>query len=109
MIATFFPLGFVTDSVAQAITISPEGAVTNVEGNTLTVNCTDGTTEGVAALVLRENNNSMIAAIIPSEVKGAVRSYYLPVDRTRNGNIYDCQSLVTTVVSQVMTLTVICK
>ena len=85
------------------------GAVTAVEGSTLTINCTDGVNIG-NGLVLRENGVQLIANNTPpTEVNGVVRIYHLPVDRTRDGNMYDCASLITAMLSPVITLTVVCE
>ena len=96
-------------SVAQTVTIDPVGAVTAVEGNNLTITCTDGVNGGNTVL-LRENGTLLTGdSAPPNEVTGMVNIFQLPVDRTQNGNRYDCQSLVTGMVSPVMTLTVTCK
>ena len=102
-------LGVLGISVAQTVTIDPVGAVAAVEGDNLTITCTDGVNAG-AALGLRGNGVLLTGGSVPSnEVNGMVRIFQLPVDRTQNGNRYDCESLITGMVSPVMTLTVTCK
>ena len=96
-------------SVAQTVTIDPVGAVTAAEGDNLTITCTDGVNAGNTVL-LRENGTLLTGDSIPSnEVTGMVNIFQLPVDRTQNGNRYDCESLATGMVSSVMILTVTCK
>ena len=95
--------------MAQTVTIDPEGTVTVVEGNNLTINCTDGVNSG-GGLVLRENGVQLTGnSTPPTEVNGVIRIYHLPVGRTKDGNTYDCVSLLTTIVSPVITLTVVCE
>ena len=95
--------------MAQTVTIDPVGAVTVVEGNNLTITCTDGVTMGFG-LILRENSQQLIGDDTPpNEVNDTVRIFQFPVDRTRDGNTYECLQLLTAVVSSQTTLTVICK
>ena len=101
----------VVASVAQTVTIDPVGAVTAVEGSTLTITCihTDGTTSGVG-LLLRLNGVRLPAGSIPpNTVTDATRVFHLPVDRAKNGNTYDCSSALTAGVSADITLTVTCE
>ena len=96
-------------SLAQTVTINPVGAVTVVEGNNLTITCSDGVTEGTR-FVLRENSVQLIGHNIPpNEVNGTMHIFQLPVDRTDNGNTYDCLQLFTAMVSSQISLNVICK
>ena len=93
-------------SVAQTVTIDPVGAVTVVEGNNLTITCTDGVSVG-NRFVLRENGVRLTGDNTPpTEVNGTVRILHLPVDRTKDGNTYECEEILTGMVSAVMTLTV---
>ena len=105
-----FRVGLLAVSAAQTITIDPMGVVTAVEGNNLTINCTDGVNSG-DSLVLRENGVQLILAnnTPPNEVNGVIRIFHLPVNRTKNGNMYDCLSLITAMESPVITLTVVCE
>ena len=87
-------LGVLGVSVAQTVTIDPVGAVTAVEGNNLTITCTDGVNAG-AALGLRENGVLLTGGSVPlNEVNGTVRIFQLSVDRTQNGNTYNCVSFL---------------
>ena len=101
-------LGVLGVSVAQTVTIDPVGAVTAVEGDNLTIICTDGASAGMQ-LALRENRVLFLDNAPPNEVNGMARTFQLPVDRTKDGNTYDCEQVVTGMVSPVMTLTVTCK
>ena len=95
--------------MAQTVTIDPVGAVTAVEGNNLTITCTDGVNGGNTVL-LRENGTLLTGdSAPPNEVTGMVNTFQLPVVRAQSGNRYDCQSLRTGIVSPVITLTVTCK
>ena len=94
--------------MAQTVTIDPVGNVTVVEGNNLTITCTDGVNEG-STLILVENGSLLIGNNTPpNEVNGVVRVFYLPVDRMKSGNTYVCESATDTT-SLVMKLTVTCK
>ena len=96
-------------SLAQTVTIDPVGAVTVVEGNNLTITCTDGVNGG-NGLLLRENNTQLIGDNTPpNQVNGTMHIFQLPVDRTDNGNTYDCLQLFTAMVSSQISLNVICK
>ena len=102
-------LGVLGLSVAQTVTIDPVGAVTAVEGNNLTITCTDGASAGTA-LGLRENGVLFTGRDAPSnQVNGSARIYQFLVGRAQNGNRYDCVQLFTANVSPVMKLTVTCK
>ena len=102
-------LGVLGVSVAQTVTIDPVGNVSAVEENNLTITCTDGVNAGTI-FGLRENGVLLTGGSVPSnEVNVVVRIFQLSVDRTQNGNRYDCESLITGMVSPVMTLTVTCK
>ena len=99
-------------SLAQSepVTIDPEGPVTVVEGNNLTINCTDGANHR-SALVLRENGVLLTGSRAPpSIVTGSMRTFNLLVNGTRNRTTYDCVSGLTGVSSgNNITLTVACK
>ena len=101
-------IGFVVVSVAQTVTIDPVGAVTVVEGDNLTITCTDGVNIGTVFALL-ENGVPSLGGNTPNEVNGMVRIFHLSVDRTKDGNTYYCVSLFTAMVSPVITLTVTCK
>ena len=84
------------------------GNVTVVEGNNLTITCTDGVNG--STLILVENGSLLIGANTPpNEVNGVVRVFYLPVDRMKSDNTYVCESVLTATTSPVMKLTVTCK
>ena len=101
--------GVVVVSVAQEVTITPVGNVDVVEGTILTITCTDGSSIG-SILSLRRNGVSLVGDDVPpNEVNGTVRIFRLPVNRTQDGDMYDCQSVLTATVSQVITLSVACK
>ena len=91
------------------VIIDPVGDITAVEGNNLTISCTGGANQG-ATLILRENGIQLVQdAQPPAETNDATRIFHLPVDRTRNGNTYDCESGITGMVSSTLTLSVTCK
>ena len=95
--------------MAQTVTIDPVGGVTVVERNNLTITCTDGVNVGNRFL-LRENSVRLTGSNTPpTEVNGMVRIFHFPVDRTKDGNTYECEEVVDGAVSAVMTLTVACK
>ena len=83
------------------------GAVTVVEGDNLTITCTDGVNAGTA-FGLRQNDVPLTGDT-PNEVNGILRIFQLPVDRTKDGNTYNCERLIMIMMSPVMTLTVTCK
>ena len=93
-------------SLAQTVTIDPVGAVTVVEGNNLTITCTDGVNAG-NGVGLRENNVQVTN--FTTEVNGTARIFQLPVVRERNGNTYRCEDVILGMMSAVMTLTVTCE
>ena len=96
-------------SVAQTVTIDPVGGVTVADGNNLTITCTDGVYYGYT-IRLRENGDLLFGGNTPpNEVNGVVRVFELPVNLTKNGNIYECESLRTGATSPAITLTVTCK
>ena len=98
-------------SLAQTVTVDPMGAVTVVEGNNLTITCTctDGVNAG-ADIFLRENGIQLPAGDdSPNEVNSTVRIFRLPVDRTDNGNTYDCLQVNTAVNSSQIHLIVHCE
>ena len=102
-------IGVLGVSVAQTVTIDPVGNVTVVEGNNLTITCTDEVNGG-NTLILLENGSQLIGDNIPpNEVNGVVRVFYLTVDRMKSGNTYVCESVLTATTSPVMELTVTCK
>ena len=95
--------------MAQTVTIDPVGDVTVVEGNNLTITCTDGVNAGNTVL-LRENGTLLLGGNTPPNVAtGLVHIYQLPVVRAQSGNRYDCESGTTGIVSLVITLTVTCE
>ena len=96
-------------SVAQTVTISPVGAFTVVEGNNLTITCTDRNSSG-STLRLREDGVELIGNNFPlNTVSDLMRTFALPVDRTRNGTTYDCYSGTTLMSSEAITLIAACK
>ena len=102
-------LGVFGVSVGQTVTIDPVGAVSVVEGNNLTITCTDGVNAG-NRIVLRENGVLITGDNTPpTEVNGIVRIYHLPVDRTKNANTYNCRHATRGTMSAVITLTVTCE
>ena len=102
-------VGLLGVSLAQTVTINPVGAVTVVEGNNLTITCTDEVNTG-SGLNLRENGVLLIGnGTPPNEVNGAVRTFQLPVDRTKDGNTYDCLQVITAMTSPQIDLNVICE
>ena len=97
-------------SVAQTVTIDPVGAVTVVEGNNLTITCTDHGANMGNDFLLRENGVHLTGGSTPpSELIGTARIYRLPVDRTKNGNTYNCEDLIAGMMSALITLTVTCE
>ena len=95
--------------MAQTVTIDPVGAVTVVEGNNLTITCTDGVSAG-NNFFLRENGVPLTGGNTPpSEVNGTVRTFHLLVDRTKDGNTYNCEQVTQGTMSAVLTLTVTCE
>ena len=104
-------LAVVVASVAQTVTIDPVGAVTAVEGNTLTITCTftDGVTSG-RFILLRQNGVLLTGDDLPpTTVTDAMRFFPLPVDRMKNGNTYDCISGLGPEETPDITLTVTCE
>ena len=95
--------------MAQTVTIDPVGAVTAVEGNNLTITCTDGVNAGNTVLLFENGVLLLGDNIPPNEIIELVHTYQLPVVRAQSGNRYNCESLVTAVMSPVITLTVTCK
>jgi len=96
-------------SVAQTVTIDPVGPVTVVEGNNLTITCTDGVNMG-NDYNLYENGVQLTGGNAPpSELIGTARIFHLPVDRTKNGNTYRCEDVIAGMMSAVLTLTVTCE
>jgi len=96
-------------SVAQAVIISPVGAVTVVEGNSLPITCTDGTSVGSTMRLREEGMEFTGNSTPPNSVLDLTRTFTLLVNRTRNGKTYDCFSATTRMSSEVITLTVACK
>ena len=103
-------LGVLGVSVAQTVTIDPVGAFTVVDGNNLTITCTDHGANMGNDFLLRENGVHLTGGNTPpSELIGTARIFHLPVDRTRNGNTYNCEDLIRFMMSAVLTLTVNCE
>ena len=95
--------------MAQSVTIDPEGDVTAIEGSLVNITCTDGVYPG-SSLFLRENGVIIPGGDLPpNEVNGTMRFYHITVSRTQDGNMYDCESLVTALRSPVVTFNVACK
>ena len=94
-------------SLAQTVTIDPVGAVTVVEGNNLTINCSHDVAYMGNDFVLLENG--VLLTALPSELIGTARIFYLPVDRTKNGNTYRCADVIAGMISEVVTLNVTCE
>ena len=102
-------LGVLGISLAQTVTIDPAGVVTVVEGNNLTIACTDGVNAGNDFFLL-ENGVRLTGNSQPHTQKnGMARIFHLPVDRTKNGNTYRCRDMIAGMMSEVMTLTVTCE
>ena len=96
-------------SLAQKVTIDPVGAVTVVEGSNLTINCTDGVNVW-NDFSLFENGVQLTGGNAPpSELIGMARIFYLPVNRTNNGNTYRCRDMIAGMMSEVLNLTVTCE
>ena len=96
--------------MAQTVTIDPVGPVTVVEGNILNITCTDHGANVGNDFLLRENGVHLTGANAPpSELVGTARIYRLSVNRTKNGNTYNCQDLIRFMMSAVLTLTVNCE
>ena len=96
-------------SVAQTVTIDPVGPVTAVDGNNLTITCTDGVNEG-ERFFLRENGVRLAGGNTPlTQVNGLVRIFQLSVDRAKNGNSYECEELVHGMISAMLSVTVACE
>ena len=88
--------------MAQIVTIDPVGNVTVVEGNNLTITCTDGVNEGSTLILLEDGSQLIGNNTPPNEVNGVVRVFYLTVDRMESGNTYVCASVLTVTTSPVM-------
>ena len=102
-------LGVLGVSVAQTVTIDPVGLVTVVEGNILNITCTDGTNVR-NDFILHENGVRLKGSNTPpSEMIRTARIFHLPVDRTKNGNTYNCEDVIAGMMSAVITLTVTCE
>ena len=102
-------IAVVVVSVAQ--TVDPVGAVTAVEGSTLTTTCThmDGTTTGVGIL-LRQNGELLTGDdLLPTTASDAMCVFHLPVDRMKDGNTYHCSSTFNPREFPDITLTVTCE
>ena len=103
-------LGVLGISLAQTVTIDPVGPVTVVEGNNLTITCSDdGANMGNDFFLLEDGVRLTGGNAPPSKLIGTARIYHLPVDRTKNGNTYRCEDVITGIMSAVMTLTVTCE
>ena len=95
--------------MAQNVTIDPVGAVNVVEGNNLTITCTDGVSVGNSFFLI-ENGVSLTGGNTPpTEVNGTVRTFHLLVDRTKDGNTYNCEQVTRGTMSAVLTLNVTCE
>ena len=106
----FVTIGVLGISLAQTVTIDPVGPVTVVEGNNLTITCTDhGANAGNDFSLLENGVRSTGGNQPPSELIGTARIFYLPVDRTKNGNTYRCGDVIAFMMSAVLTLTVTCE
>ena len=111
LLATCVPcIGVLGVSMAQTVTIDPVGPVTVVEGNNLTINCTDGNSSG-STMRLREDGIELISSSAPPYVTvNLTRTFALLANRTKNANSYDCFSATRNVSSLgTITLTVACK
>ena len=110
LLTTCFPcIGVLGVSMAQTVTIDPVGAVTVVEGNNLTINCTDGNSSG-STMRLRENGIDLTGSSAPPNVTvNETRTFALLADRARNAKLYSCSSTTTGMFSETITLTVACK
>ena len=93
-------------SVAQTVTINPVGAVTVVEGNNLTITCTDGMESG-GNFGLSETDVQVTG--VATEVNGMERIFQLSVDGTKNGSTYRCEDVISGMVSAQMILNVTCE
>ena len=102
-------LGFLGVSVAQTVTIDPVGPVTVVEGNNLTITCTDGVNADNDFSLFENGVQLTEGNAPPSELLEMARIFHLPVDRTKNGNTYRCEDVIAGMMSEVMTLTVTCE
>ena len=101
-------VGLLGVSLAQTVSINPVGAVTVVEGNNLTITCTDGVNG--TRFLLRENNMQLIGDNTPpNELNGTMHIFRFPVNRTKDGNTYDCLQVITAMFSSLIDLNVICK
>ena len=102
-------IGVLGVSVGQSVTIDPEGDVTVIEDSLVNITCTDGENLG-SSLSLRENGVILTGGDVPpNEVHGTMRIYRITVSRTQDGNRYDCESVLTTLTSPVVTFNVTCK
>ena len=93
------------------VTISPQGLVTDVEGKNLTINCTDGMSSG-STMRLQENGVQLTNsnALPDNLVVDQLRTFALPLNRSKNGNIYKCISVTTgNMSSGAINLNVACK
>ena len=101
-------VGLLGVSLAGTVSIDPVGAVTVVEGNILTITCTDGVNG--TRFLLRENNTQLVGDNTPpNEVNGTMHIFRFPVDRTKDGNAYDCLQAIIAMTSPQIDLNVICK
>ena len=101
-------VGLLGVSLAGTVTSDPVGAVTVVEGNILTITCTDGVNE--TRFLLRENNMQLVGDDTPpNEVNGTMHIFQFPVDRTKDGNTYECLQVIIAMTSSQIDLNVICK
>ena len=97
-------------SAAQMATINPVGAVTVEEGNNLTITCSHYGSNVESDFLLLENgarfrrNNSPL-----TQRNGTALIFQLLVDRTDNGNTYRCETLITGVMSEEITVVVTCE
>ena len=101
-------VGLLGVSLAQTVIIDPVGAVTAVEGNNLTITCSDGVNG--TRFLLRENNMQLIGDNTPpNELNGTMHIFRFPVNRTKDSNTYDCLQVITAMFSSQIDLNVICE
>ena len=70
------------------VTIDPMGAVSVVEGETLTITCTEVGIPGSAMELRKDGVQLTDTDIPPNTITTLMRTYSLLVNRTMNGNAY---------------------